>query len=159
GPGGGGWIEEDVGGLREPQFAGLEERRRERRRCHAAAAHQIHHVVFALAVTRDVDVIGARLLEREPHELAAALDLRPVIELIAHRPPLACFLLAHVLIGEPASTSPEHALTPRQLPSRAARDQAAMHAGSAGYSVLPCRGPAPLCYQAFAIAAVPRETP
>src|SRR5713226_1872778 len=35
----------------------------------------------------NVHVIGARLFQREPHEFAAALYRRPVVELVAHAVP------------------------------------------------------------------------
>ena len=33
---------------------------------------------------RDVEVVGARLFQRQADEFAAALDRRPVVELVAH---------------------------------------------------------------------------
>jgi hypothetical protein len=39
----------------------------------------------AAALAADIDVVCARLLQREPDEFAAALNRRPIIELIAHR--------------------------------------------------------------------------
>src|SRR5262249_26466408 len=39
---------------------------------------------LASALAADIDVVGACLLEREADEFAATLDLRPVVELVAH---------------------------------------------------------------------------
>src|SRR5205823_1899446 len=57
------------------------------------------------ALARDIDVIGACLLQSEADEFAAALDAGPVIELVAHGSPrqmltadgLSIFLVCHVL--------------------------------------------------------------
>src|SRR5262249_43832556 len=76
-------IEQDVGGLGDQELAGLEERRRKRRMVLPFAfEHRNDRVVAALA--RDVDIVSARLFEREPDVFAAALDLGPVVELVAH---------------------------------------------------------------------------
>ena len=37
-----------------------------------------------LPVARHVDIVGAGLLQRQAHELAAALDPRPIVELVTH---------------------------------------------------------------------------
>src|SRR5499427_2094225 len=79
-------VEEDVGGLADDELAGLEERRRKRRTRAASTLDEFHHRGNAALAgpTRHVDVVGARLLQCEADELAAPLDRRPVIELIAH---------------------------------------------------------------------------
>ena len=79
-------IEQDVGGLADDELAGLEERRRERRARDARAVDELHHRRHAAlaAPARHVDIVGARLFQREPDELAAPLDRRPVIEFVAH---------------------------------------------------------------------------
>src|SRR5262245_64741169 len=76
-------IEEDVRSLADQEPASLQERRREWRIFLALAFEQRHDRTVA-SLPRDVDIIGARLLEREPDVLAASLDLRPIVELIAH---------------------------------------------------------------------------
>ncbi len=76
------------GGLGDHQFAGLEERRRKRRAVDPVPLEQVPHRRYALALPRqtyDIQVVGARLLEREPHKFAAALYVGPVVEFIAHR--------------------------------------------------------------------------
>src|ERR1700756_3713323 len=79
-------IKQDVGGLADDELAGLEERRRKRRTRAASALDEFHHRGNAALAgpARHVDVVGARLLQCEADELAAALDRRPVIELVAH---------------------------------------------------------------------------
>ncbi len=77
-------IEQDIGGLRDDELAGLQERRRERRVLVAPAVHHRQHAVHAGFAARDVVVSGAGILQRQPHEFAAALDFRPVEQLIAH---------------------------------------------------------------------------
>ena len=77
-------IEQDVGGLADHELAGLEERRRKRRRA-LSRPHHLHHRSHAVAAARHVGIGGAGLLQREPDIFAAALNGRPVIELIAHR--------------------------------------------------------------------------
>src|SRR5262245_28968994 len=76
-------IEQDVRGLADQEPASLEERRRERRVFLALAVEQRHDRTIS-ALAPNVEVIGARLLEREPDVFAAPLNLGPVIELIAH---------------------------------------------------------------------------
>src|SRR6267378_862201 len=78
-------VEEDVRGLRDQQLARAQERRRERRPLDRRALEHVLHRLHAARTTRDVDVVGARVLEREADELAAALDGRPVIERVFHR--------------------------------------------------------------------------
>src|SRR5262245_25994749 len=79
-------VEEDVGGLADDELAGLEERRRKRWTRAASTLDEFHHGGNAAlaAPARHVDIVGARLLQRQADELAAALDRRPVIELVAH---------------------------------------------------------------------------
>src|SRR3954469_26009738 len=76
-------IEEDVRGLADQEPASLQKWRRERRRFLALTFEQRHDRIVA-ALPPDVHVIGPCLLEREPDVFAASLDLRPVVELIAH---------------------------------------------------------------------------
>ena len=77
---------QNLGDLRDHQFAGLEERRREGRAFFAPVHHR-HHAVHAARLARNVIVGRAGILERQPHEFAAALDAGPVEQLIAHRAP------------------------------------------------------------------------
>ena len=78
-------VEQDVCGLGDNQPACLEERRCVRRSLRALVVHEAQHRVHAaFASARHVDIVGAGFLERKPDELAAALDGRPVIELVAH---------------------------------------------------------------------------
>src|SRR5262249_4537566 len=87
-------VKQDVGGLRDDELAGSQERRRIRRAQRARVVHELHHRLDAtLAAARHVDVIGAGLLEREPDELAATLNVRPIVGFVAHRavsPVLSC---------------------------------------------------------------------
>src|SRR5258707_15620845 len=78
-------VEEDVGGLRNHELARLEERRREWGVRGASAFDELHHRRDAAlaGASRHVDVVGARLLQGEANEFAAALDPRPVIKLVA----------------------------------------------------------------------------
>src|SRR2546426_3030683 len=78
-------VEEDVRGLGDQQLTGAQERRRERRSLDGRALEQVLHRLHAARTARNVDVIGARVLEREADELAAPLDGRPVIERVSHR--------------------------------------------------------------------------
>src|SRR5262245_26869898 len=79
-------IEQDVGGLADHELAGAQERWRERRAFDALSVDELHHRRHAaFATARHVDIVGAGLLQRQPHELAAPLDRRPVVELVAHR--------------------------------------------------------------------------
>src|SRR5262249_57942682 len=79
-------VKQDVGGLGDDELAGLEERRRKRRTRAASTLDECHHRGNAALAgpARHVDVVGARLLQCEADELAAALDRRPAIELVAH---------------------------------------------------------------------------
>src|SRR6267143_2619139 len=78
-------VEQDVRGLGDQQLARAQDRRRERRSLDRRALQHLLHRSHAAHTTRNIDVIGARVLEREANELAAALDGRPVIELVFHR--------------------------------------------------------------------------
>jgi len=75
--------EQDVRDLRDGELAGAQERRCVRRAL-LRAAHNGKHRLHAALTARDVLVGRARVLERQPHEFTAALDLRPVVELVAH---------------------------------------------------------------------------
>ena len=77
-------IEQNLGGLCDHQLAGLEERRREGRALLAAAVHHRHHFIHAGFRPRNVVVSGAGILQRQTHEFASALDLRPIKQLVAH---------------------------------------------------------------------------
>ncbi len=83
-------IQQDVRGLADRHLAVLQKRRRERRSFDARAGQHAlqrrHAAAFRLRQPRDVHVVGARVLEREPHELAAPLDPGPVVELVCHTP-------------------------------------------------------------------------
>jgi hypothetical protein len=69
--------------LRDYSLARLQERRRVRRP--VVPLHHRHHRRDA-ALARHVDIVRTGLFQREPDEFAAALDLRPVIQFVAHRP-------------------------------------------------------------------------
>src|SRR5262249_46927199 len=99
-------VEEDVGGLADDELAGLEERRRKRRTRAASAFDEFHHRGNAALAgpARHVDVVGARLLQREADELAAPLDRRPVIELVPHGGgPWPCWLVMRARPAHPSS--------------------------------------------------------
>src|SRR5688572_26062182 len=78
---------EDVGGLRHDGAVDAHERRRERKRARLLALEEAHHAGHAALRAGDVDVVGARVLQQEPDELAAALNRRPVVELEGHARP------------------------------------------------------------------------
>ena len=77
-------VVQDQGGLRDHELAGLEKRRRVRRAL-AAVHHAAHGIDAVAAPPRDIDVVGPALLQRQADKLAAALDFRPVVKLVAHR--------------------------------------------------------------------------
>src|SRR6185369_1979938 len=77
-------IKKDVGGLADQKLAGFQDRRRERRRRRLSLQHGKQLVAPAAAAPRDVDIVGARLFQSETDELAAPLDLRPVVKLVLH---------------------------------------------------------------------------
>ena len=79
-------VKENVRGLGDDELAGFEERRREWRARDATAVDELQHRRQAAlaAAARHVDIVGARLLQRQPDEFAAALDRWPVVELVAH---------------------------------------------------------------------------
>ena len=78
--------EKNVGGLADEKLAAFEERRSEWRMRDALAVEQRQHRRHAVLArpARDVDIVRAGFFEREAHEFAAALDVGPVIEFIAH---------------------------------------------------------------------------
>ena len=77
-------IEKDVGALADQHSPGLQERRGEGGAGRVGAVEESHHPVHAAGLAADVDIVGSGFLEGEADELAAALDARPVIKLIAH---------------------------------------------------------------------------
>ena len=81
-------IEQDVRGLRDQHRRRPSGKAAQRAAC-AAAAPSISRCIAAtpLAAARDVDIFGARLLQRQAHEFAAPLNRRPVIELVGHAHP------------------------------------------------------------------------
>ena len=82
-------IVQDQRGLRDHELAGLQKRRGVGRMRRSLAIEQPHHCGHTARArpSRHVDVVGAAFFERKPHEFAAALDRRPVVELIAHGSP------------------------------------------------------------------------
>jgi hypothetical protein len=79
-----GEIEQDGGDLADQQRSRFQERRRERRGL--LALQQLgHRRHTAFAAARDVEIVGAGFLQRQPDIFAAALDGRPIVQLIAHR--------------------------------------------------------------------------
>ena len=76
-------VEQNAGGLPDHQLAGLQERRRKWRRSRARL-HHAHHRGHPALTARDIGVGDACLLKREADIFSAALDARPVIELVAH---------------------------------------------------------------------------
>jgi hypothetical protein len=63
--------------------ARLQERWREGLRALAAAIQErLHHRIAVRP--RHVDVVGAGIFQRQPHELATALDAGPVIQRVLH---------------------------------------------------------------------------
>src|SRR5438094_7707227 len=71
--------------LRNDQLSRAQERRREWPILDRAAFHEVHHGSHAFRPPRDVDIVRARILEREADEFAAALDRGPVVELVSHK--------------------------------------------------------------------------
>ena len=72
--------------MRDEDVAVAQERRREGGE--RPLAHQGRHRLDAAPgpmAARDIDIIGARLLERQADEFAAALDAGPVEEFVGHR--------------------------------------------------------------------------
>src|SRR5262249_62164806 len=78
--------------------AAVEDRRRERRVLPPFGLHQPEHGSGAALAARHVDVGRAGLLQREPHELAAPLNFRPIVKLVAHRRPPSIFQHS-ILVG------------------------------------------------------------
>ena len=78
-------IEQDVGGLPDYELAGFEKRWGEWRGA-AARLHHFHHR-SRTALARDIGIMAAGGLEREPDKFTAALDLGPVIEFVGHGHP------------------------------------------------------------------------
>src|SRR5262249_25949217 len=74
-------VARDQRALREHDVARAQERRREHE---AELLAQLLHLRDAALAAADVDVVGTRILEHETRKLAAALDPRPVVELVAH---------------------------------------------------------------------------
>src|SRR5664279_1252637 len=78
--------EQDVGGLPDHALSRFQKRRSEWW-CAFAPLHHFHHRRHAAAAARYIGIIGAGLLQRQPDIFAAALDVRPVIQFVAHGKP------------------------------------------------------------------------
>jgi hypothetical protein len=76
--------QQDIRALPDDALADFQERRRERGMLLPRALHQPHHLVGTVLPARDIHVIGSGFLQRQPNKLTASLDLRPVIEFVAH---------------------------------------------------------------------------
>src|SRR5205085_10792428 len=76
--------QQDIRRLRDDELAGLQKRRRERRTCELFVIETRKHCVLAVVRPCDVDIAHRGFLERQAHEFAAALDRRPVVELVNH---------------------------------------------------------------------------
>src|SRR3989338_3491103 len=87
-------VVQDVGGLADYETAMLEKRWRELRMFDIRSVQIGNDRIrpqARSALACDIDVIGARLLEREPHEFAASLIGVTVIKFVSHlSPPVHC---------------------------------------------------------------------
>ena len=86
-------VKQDVGGLRDQPLARLENRGCKWRMYFTLAREQPFDRRTA-AFASDVDVLGACLFEREADKLAATLDCRPIVKLVAHRFPVCHSIIA-----------------------------------------------------------------
>src|SRR5262245_12285687 len=80
-------VVQDVGGLADYKITVLEKRRRELRVIDIGSFQMGKDRIWPQARTalaRDIDVIGARLLQRKPHEFAASLIGVAVVQLVSH---------------------------------------------------------------------------
>src|SRR5262249_16125818 len=77
-------IVEDVGSLGDHQPPRLEIRRGERRTVDLPPIGNAPNHTLSTRLSRDIDIVGCGICERQPDELAAALDPGPVIELVSH---------------------------------------------------------------------------
>ena len=76
--------EQDIGRLSDEQLAGLQERWRERRLRDAIVVEHGQHDVLSAVCSRNIVVTNAGFFERQPHEFAATLDRRPVVQRVSH---------------------------------------------------------------------------
>src|ERR1700687_2021155 len=87
-------VMQDIGGLADYKISMLEKRRRELRMLDIRSFQIGHHRIrpqARSALACDIDVIGPRFLEREPHEFAASLIGVSVVQLVSHfSPPVYC---------------------------------------------------------------------
>jgi hypothetical protein len=84
-------VEQNVRGLRDDELPSLEEWRSERRILLARTGHHCEQPLLAASLARDIDKVRTDILQRQPDEFTPALDVRPVIELVAHGPSLPVF--------------------------------------------------------------------
>jgi len=116
-------IEKDVGGLRDDILPCFQEWRRERRTQPTLVFKNLDHRRLAALTASDINVIGACLFKRQPHELAAALNGRPIIKEIAHGSPLAEREVSrysadgHVRIAAQVPVQNPLDVRPRQVPA------------------------------------------
>ena len=98
-------IEQDIRRLGDDELAGFEKRGRKWRPRAALVVDEFHHRRLAgLALARDIDVAGAAFFQCQADELAAPLDGRPVVKLVAHQS-TAIFDVAPCLLKTPPAAS------------------------------------------------------
>jgi len=79
-------IEQNISRLCDHQLASFKKRRRKGRVLNGAAFHKTHHCRHAaLGESGNIYVVGARIFQRQPDKLAAALYFRPVVQFVTHR--------------------------------------------------------------------------
>ena len=98
-------VKQNIGGLRDHQLACFEKRRRKRRAFVASTVHHREHAVHAAGFARDIVIGRAGIFKREPDEFAAALNFRPIEQLIAHRSPQAGSAPRRRELGSPPGTT------------------------------------------------------
>src|SRR5215472_5732805 len=64
----------------------------------------MHHLHFAACLPGDVDIFGARFLQRQSHKFAASLDTGPIVEFVCHLPRSTS---QHVIITPAKAGGPE----------------------------------------------------
>src|SRR5579883_1307860 len=74
--------QKNIGGLCDDLVTGFQERWREGRML--CVLHEPRHLGQAACLARHIDIVGGRFFQRQAYKLAAPLDVRPVVELVAH---------------------------------------------------------------------------
>ena len=79
-------MHQDGGGLSNHEIPVTQERGSKGWPQKVVSFNEGHKFFVTVRLKGDIDIVGASVLQRQPHKFAAALNAAPIIELIGHGP-------------------------------------------------------------------------